>query len=142
MPEEPEVRSEDDEDDMVERRTQPQAEEEDEDNTLSLAQMEEQLKPLALERFAQITATYKKFSKVQQARLEAFGNAQAFAPAKTHSLPSRPTHSVSHATDRPAAARSAAKRSPVHCTVWYSPLVSPSPLRIATRNAPPGFRCR
>ncbi len=33
-------------------------EEEEEDNTLSLAQMEEQLKPQALERFAHITALY------------------------------------------------------------------------------------
>src|SRR4051812_17919493 len=37
---EPEEKSEDDVD-MVERRTQPQAEDDDEDNTLSLAQMEE-----------------------------------------------------------------------------------------------------
>ncbi|MCL6682485.1 RNA polymerase sigma factor RpoD [Sphingomonas alba] len=78
---EEEPAAEDEEDELTERRTPRPTEEEDEDNTLSLAQMEEQLKPLALERFAQITATYKKFSKVQQARLEAFGNAQAFAPA-------------------------------------------------------------
>jgi len=78
---EEEPAAEDEEDELTERRTPRPAEEEEEDNTLSLAQMEEQLKPLALERFAQITATYKKFSKVQQARLEAFGNAQAFAPA-------------------------------------------------------------
>src|SRR5437764_3069883 len=45
-----------DDEDMVERRTAPQAEEEDEDNTLSLAQMEEQLKPQALETFAEITS--------------------------------------------------------------------------------------
>jgi RNA polymerase primary sigma factor len=50
---EPEEKSEDDED-MVERRTRPQAEEEDEDNTLSLAQMEETLKPQALEKFSEI----------------------------------------------------------------------------------------
>src|ERR1044072_3079106 len=56
---------------MVERRTQPQSEEDDEDNTLSLAQMEETLKPQALEKFATITSIYKKFSKVQQARLDA-----------------------------------------------------------------------
>ena len=37
---------------MVERRTQRPAEEEEEDNTLSLAQMEETLKPQALEKFA------------------------------------------------------------------------------------------
>ncbi|MGN6849478.1 MAG: RNA polymerase sigma factor RpoD [Sphingomicrobium sp.] len=77
---EPEEKSEDDED-MVERRTQPQAEEEDEDNTLSLAQMEETLKPSALEKFAEITSVYKKFSKVQAARMEALQAAQDFAPA-------------------------------------------------------------
>src|SRR5512139_4188230 len=72
-PEEEESASSDDEEDMVERRTKPQAEEEDEDNTLSLAQMEETLKPMALEKFAGITSLYKKFSKLQQARLEALG---------------------------------------------------------------------
>src|SRR6185503_2853091 len=70
---EPEVRAEgeDEDEDMVERRTQPQAEEEDEDNTLSLAQMEETLKPSALEKFAEITSIYKKFSKVQAHRMDA-----------------------------------------------------------------------
>src|SRR6185312_11442762 len=51
--------------------TQPQAEEEDEDNTLSLAQMEETLKPSALEKFAEITWIYKKFSRVQAHRMDA-----------------------------------------------------------------------
>ena len=50
--------------------------EDDEDNTLSLAAMEELLKPDALAKFAEITATYKKFQKLQDARLSAFrGNA-------------------------------------------------------------------
>ena len=62
---------EDEEDSLVERRARPQFEEEDEDNTLSLAQMEETLKPQALERFAKITDLYKKFSKVQHSRMEA-----------------------------------------------------------------------
>jgi len=79
-PEEPEAASEDEED-MVERRTQPQAEEEDDDNTLSLAQMEEALKPMALEKFAGITSLYKKFAKLQQARLGAMGAGGAFPPA-------------------------------------------------------------
>ena len=61
----------DDEDELNERRTPRAVEEEEEDNTLSLAQMEEQLKPMALEKFAGITALYKKFSKLQQARLVA-----------------------------------------------------------------------
>src|ERR687892_465504 len=68
---EPEAGTNEDDEDMVERRTQPQAEEEDEDNTLSLAQMEETLKPSALDKFADITSIYKKFSKVQAARMDA-----------------------------------------------------------------------
>src|SRR4051794_27636633 len=67
----PEAGANEDDEDMVERRTQPQAEEEDEDNTLSLAQMEETLKPQALEKFAEITAIFKKFSKVQAHRMDA-----------------------------------------------------------------------
>src|SRR3954449_6772172 len=74
----PEAGANEDDEDMVERRTQPQAEEEDEDNTLSLAQMEETLKPSALEKFAEITAIYKKFSKVQAARMDALATMQAF----------------------------------------------------------------
>ena len=70
-PEEEEAASSDDDDDMVERRAKPQTEEDDDDNTLSLAQMEEALKPTALEKFAEITSLYKKFSKLQQARLAA-----------------------------------------------------------------------
>jgi RNA polymerase primary sigma factor len=62
---------EEDEDSMTERRTPRPSDDEEEDNTLSLAQMEEQLKPQALEKFANITSIYKKFSKVQLARLDA-----------------------------------------------------------------------
>jgi RNA polymerase primary sigma factor len=62
---------EDDEDQLTERRTKALVDDEDEDNTLSLAQMEETLKPEALEKFAQITTLFKKFSKVQSARIEA-----------------------------------------------------------------------
>ena len=67
-----------DDEDMVDRRTPVAVEEEDEDNTLSLAQMEEQLKPIALEKFASITALFKKFSKLQQARLEAMGSGAGY----------------------------------------------------------------
>ncbi len=74
---EPEAASDDDED-MVERRARPQAEDDDEDNTLSLAQMEETLKPQALEKFAEITSIYKKFSKVQEARMTALQVGQEF----------------------------------------------------------------
>src|SRR4051794_19825025 len=74
----PEADANEDDEDMVERRTAPQAEEEDEDNTLSLAQMEEQLKPQALEKFAEITSIFKKFSKVQGSRMDAMQMGQDF----------------------------------------------------------------
>jgi len=72
-----------DEENLTERRAPKPAgfEDEDEDNTLSLAEMEELLKPAALEKFAQITGIYKKFGKLQDARMAAlhgqgeFGNA-------------------------------------------------------------------
>ncbi|HEY0413199.1 MAG TPA: RNA polymerase sigma factor RpoD [Allosphingosinicella sp.] len=70
---------EDEEDNLVERRARPQFEEEDEDNTLSLAQMEETLKPQALERFAKITDLYKKFSRIQGSRMEAMSGGRDFA---------------------------------------------------------------
>jgi RNA polymerase primary sigma factor len=79
---EPEAKSDDEDEDMVERRTQPQAEDDDEDNTLSLAQMEETLKPSALEKFAEITSIYKKFSKVQAHRMEALQSGQDYAYAE------------------------------------------------------------
>jgi RNA polymerase primary sigma factor len=68
---EPEEASADEDDDMTERRAPRPSDDEEEDNTLSLAQMEETLKPQALEKFANITAIYKKFSKMQQNRLDA-----------------------------------------------------------------------
>jgi RNA polymerase primary sigma factor len=69
---EPEASSDDEDEDMVERRARPQdTSDDDEDNTLSLAQMEETLKPAALEKFAEITSIFKKFSKVQGARMDA-----------------------------------------------------------------------
>ncbi|HEX3677738.1 MAG TPA: RNA polymerase sigma factor RpoD [Sphingomicrobium sp.] len=75
--EEPEA-SPDEEDDMVERRVRPQADDDEDDNTLSLAQMEETLKPTALEKFATITQIYKKFSKVQSSRMDALGTGSEF----------------------------------------------------------------
>jgi RNA polymerase primary sigma factor len=79
---EPEADANEDDEDMVERRARPQAaEDDDEDNTLSLAQMEETLKPQALEKFAEITSIFKKFSKVQAARMEAFAAGTDFPPA-------------------------------------------------------------
>ncbi|HEY4071157.1 MAG TPA: sigma-70 family RNA polymerase sigma factor, partial [Sphingomicrobium sp.] len=78
----PEEGASEDEEDMVERRTKPQAEDDDEDNTLSLAQMEETLKPTALEKFAEITSIYKKFSRVQAHRMDALQSAQDFPSAE------------------------------------------------------------
>ncbi len=70
--EEPEEAPADEEDDeLTERRTPRQSDDDEEDNTLSLAQMEETLKPQALEKFANITSIYKKFGKVQQQLLDA-----------------------------------------------------------------------
>jgi RNA polymerase primary sigma factor len=68
-----EASADEDEDELTERRTPRPSDDDDEDNTLSLAQMEEQLKPMALEKFANITSLYKKFAKIQQQRLDAMG---------------------------------------------------------------------
>ncbi len=85
--EEPEAEDEDEE--GVERRARRPVEEEEEDNTLSLAQMEAQLKPEALEKFAFITQIFRKFEKAQLNRLEALGLGNDFPAAKEkqyHSL--------------------------------------------------------
>jgi RNA polymerase primary sigma factor len=70
---EEEAAADEDEDGLTERRTPRPSDDDDEDNTLSLAQMEETLKPHALEKFASITSIYKKFSKMQANRLDAMG---------------------------------------------------------------------
>ena len=70
--EEPEEESSDDED--GERRGPRNSDDEEEDNTLSLAQMEETLKPQALEKFANITAIYEQFSRMQARRLDAMSS--------------------------------------------------------------------
>ena len=78
----------DDDDDMTERRSRP-VEEEEEDNTLSLAQMEEALKPEALERFAKIAMLFKKFSNIQLERMRALNAGEDFSTAsenKYHKL--------------------------------------------------------
>jgi RNA polymerase primary sigma factor len=68
--------------DGVERRARPPAEEEEEDNTLSLAQMEAQLKPEALEKFAHITELFAAFEKIQAERLDSMGLGIGFPAAK------------------------------------------------------------
>ena len=78
----------DDDDDLTERRSRP-VEEEEEDNTLSLAQMEEALKPAALERFAKIATLFKKFSNIQLERMRALNAGEEFSSAsenKYHKL--------------------------------------------------------
>ncbi|NJC06020.1 RNA polymerase primary sigma factor [Sphingomonas kaistensis] len=81
--EEPEsAPADDDEDELRENRAPKPAEEEEEDNTLSLAQMEETLKPSALEKFAAITDHYKKFAKLQDARLACMAAGTPFSPTK------------------------------------------------------------
>jgi RNA polymerase primary sigma factor len=80
-PEEEPADSEEDED-GIERRARRPVEEEEEDNTLSLAQMEAQLKPEALEKFANITDLFRKFEKIQGQRLDAMGIGNDFPGAK------------------------------------------------------------
>jgi RNA polymerase primary sigma factor len=70
------------EEDGIERRARRPVEEEEEDNTLSLAQMEAQLKPEALEKFASITDLFRRFEKLQGERLDAMGIGNDFPPAK------------------------------------------------------------
>ncbi|HZF94353.1 MAG TPA: RNA polymerase sigma factor RpoD [Allosphingosinicella sp.] len=77
-PEEAPADEEDEEGNLVERRAPRPADDEEEDNTLSLAQMEETLKPQALEKFAKITDLYKKFAKLQVSRMDAMGAGQVF----------------------------------------------------------------
>jgi RNA polymerase primary sigma factor len=98
--EEPEA--EEEEDDGVERRARRPVEEEEEDNTLSLAQMEAQLKPEALEKFALITQIFKKFEKTQANRLEALGLGNDFPAAKEkqyHALREELTAQVEYLVD-------------------------------------------
>ncbi|WP_242123040.1 RNA polymerase sigma factor RpoD [Sphingobium sp. Sx8-8] len=68
-PEEESADSDEDEDGLTERRARRMEEEEEEDNTLSLAQMEETLKPMALEKFATITEIFRAFSAAQESRM-------------------------------------------------------------------------
>src|SRR3569623_1217301 len=78
--EEEEEVDEDDED--GECRPRRQEEEDEDDNTLSHAQMEAQLEPEALEKFANITKLFKKFEKIQAERVEALGHSEEFPDAK------------------------------------------------------------
>ncbi|RMF08436.1 MAG: RNA polymerase sigma factor RpoD, partial [Alphaproteobacteria bacterium] len=59
---------------------------EDSENNLSLAAMEEALKPGVLETLDKITATYRKFAKLQEARLEAELKSESLPPAQEKKL--------------------------------------------------------
>ncbi|PKB25247.1 RNA polymerase RpoD-like sigma 70 subunit [Novosphingobium kunmingense] len=82
---EEEASDEDEDEDGIERRARRPAEDDEEDNTLSLAQMEAQLKPEALEKFALITSLFRKFEKIQNERLEAMSLGSDFSAAKERS---------------------------------------------------------
>ncbi len=77
-----EAAEEDEDDELRERRAPRQEEEDEEDNTLSLAQMEAQLKPAALEKFAEITEAFRAFETMQAQRLEALSLGIDFPAAK------------------------------------------------------------
>jgi RNA polymerase primary sigma factor len=72
---------EDEEDSFTERRAPRPVEEDDDDNTLSLAALEEMLKPKALEQFAEITNLHKKFAKLEHARMYAHQGSTDFGAA-------------------------------------------------------------
>jgi RNA polymerase primary sigma factor len=78
-PEEESADGDEDEDGLTERRARRNEEEEEEANTLSLAQMEETLKPMALEKFATITDIFRNFSQAQEARMQAMANGDALS---------------------------------------------------------------
>ncbi len=92
--EEPAADADEEDEDGIERRARRPVEEEEEDNTLSLAQMEAQLKPEALEKFALITQMFKKFEKLQATRLEFYGAGQRFSAGqgKAVSVAARRAH--------------------------------------------------
>ncbi len=68
----------DEEDNLRERRAPKPAEEEDDEGGMSLADMEQTLKPQALETFAAIEASYTKFHKLQQARMLVLAEGEEF----------------------------------------------------------------
>ncbi len=68
----------DEEDELTERRAPRPVEEDEDEGGMSLAAMEETLKPQALETFAAIEANYVKFHKLQQARMQAIAQAVEF----------------------------------------------------------------
>ena len=76
------IEDEDDGEEGEEGEGKKRDDDDDEDNTMSLAQMEEALKPDAIERFARITQTFKKFEKLQAERVETLAAGNEFPKAK------------------------------------------------------------
>ena len=76
------IEDEDDGEEGEEGEGRKRDDDDDEDNTMSLAQMEEALKPDAIERFARITQTFKKFEKLQAERVETLAAGNEFPCAK------------------------------------------------------------
>ncbi len=73
----------DEEDELTERRAPRQSfDEEEDEGGLSLAAMEEQLKPEALARFALIESTFAKFLKLQAPRMDSIARGEAFPQAE------------------------------------------------------------
>ncbi|MGL6043937.1 MAG: RNA polymerase sigma factor RpoD [Sandaracinobacteroides sp.] len=68
----------DEEDELTERRAPRPVEEDEDEGGMSLAAMEETLKPQALETFAAIEVNYTRFHKLQQARMQSIALAQEF----------------------------------------------------------------
>ncbi|APG62747.1 RNA polymerase sigma factor RpoD [Sphingorhabdus lutea] len=83
--EEDDIIDDDEDEEAAMRRKRRAEEEEEEDNTLSLAQMEETLKPAALEKFSTITKLFGKFSKAQEKRMIALANGEELSTASERS---------------------------------------------------------
>ncbi len=71
----------DEEDALTERRARPTFDDDDDEGGMSLAAMEETLKPQALETFAAIEASYATFQKLQLQRMQSVALGQPFRKA-------------------------------------------------------------
>ena len=77
---------EDEEDSLVERRAPRPVEEEDEDNTLSLAQMEETLKPRRSRSSPRSPTSTRNSPRLQHTRMEAMSAGQEFAAGRREEI--------------------------------------------------------
>ena len=71
----------DEEDALTERRARPNTEEDEDEGGMSLAAMEEALKPQALETFAAIEQSYDTFQRLQLTRMQSVSLGQTFGKA-------------------------------------------------------------